>query len=90
MLGLVTVCGQVNHLGMWSATYIDSAFFTGLLVAYRQASGSGRLAWSKGQRPLALFLQSPCEPGELWQCCKYDDSNISIVQVLLVLICLEK
>jgi len=32
-----------------------------------------------------LFLQSPCEPGEVLQCSKYNDSNINIVQVLLLL-----
>jgi len=57
-----------------------------LLAAYRRAYGSGRLAWSKGRRPLALFLQSQHEPGELLQCSKYDDSVINIVQVLLYVI----
>jgi len=51
-----------------------------LIVAY----GSGRLAWSKGRRPLALFLHSSRETGELSQCAKYDDSTINIVQVLLI------
>jgi len=31
--------------------------------------------------PLALFLQSPREPGELLQCSNDDDSNINTVQV---------
>jgi len=26
VLGWVTACGQINHLGMWSATQVDSAF----------------------------------------------------------------
>jgi len=38
--------------------------------------GGGKLAWSKSRRPLALFLQSLREPGELSQCSKYDDSTI--------------
>ena len=39
---------------------------------------------SKSRRPMALFLQSPREPGELSQCSKYDvSSTINIIQVLL-------
>jgi len=56
-----------------------------LLAAYRRAYGSGRLTRSKGRRPLALFLQSQRESGELSQCSKYDDSTITIVRVLLLL-----
>jgi len=55
-----------------------------LLHAYRCAYGSDRLAWSKGRRPLAWFLHSSRAPGELSQCSKYDDSNINIVQQLLL------
>jgi len=43
------------------------------------------LAWFKGRRPLALFLQSPHEPGELWQCSNYDETTVNVVQLVLLL-----
>jgi len=54
-----------------------------LNVVHWQVHGSGQLAWSKGRRPLALFLHSLLEPGELSQCSEYSDSTINIVRVLL-------
>ena len=49
------------------------------LAAYRRAYGSGRLTWSKGLWPLALFLHSPREPGELSQYFEYDEGIIKII-----------
>jgi len=56
------------------------------LAAYRRAYGSSRSAWSKGRRPRGAVLHSSCEPGELSQCSKHDDSTINIVVVIIIII----
>ena len=45
-----------------------------------------RLAWSKGQRLLAvvLILHSSHEPGELSQCSTYNDSTMNVVHLSLM------
>ena len=45
-----------------------------------QAEGFGH---SKGRLPPGAALHSSREPDELWQCCKYDNSIIKIILVLL-------
>ena len=70
---------EANHLGQLSLlpsvgiqllgwVIINGNGECSLLAAYRRASVSGRLVWSKGWHPPALFLHSSCEPNEPLQC----------------------
>jgi len=58
-------------------------------AVYRRASGSGRLAWSKGQqRPVTQcrFLHSSCELAELLQySLSQDDNSINIIIITIII-----
>ena len=56
--------------------------FTGCL--YGRANGSGRLAWSKCRRLLALFMHSLREPGEPSQYSKYGHVRIKMLNFITI------
>jgi len=75
--------GKTSRLSGWVGLIINGDGGCSLLplARYKRASGSGRLVWSKGRRPLALCLHSS---SELSQSCEHDDSTIKIIVVVVV------
>ena len=67
--------------------------YIGHIAAYRRTRSPGRLAWSEGRRPSGAGLRTSDEPGELSQWLSHDDSTISIVIrisiIIIIIICIQ-